>query len=168
MQNLTQTSTQHPTKNPNQSPIIACDIGLKRIGLATIIEGIILPLEPIFRKNRNQAAQDLREVLQKRGAKTLIVGLPEDIQDKQNAIFSQATPSQNPTSTRIKHFISLLDCASLSCEVVFVDESFSSHFALQSLSHTTKSTRKKASKDGRLDSLAACEILRRYIASLAT
>ena len=140
---------QNLSQNPNQSPIIACDIGLKRIGLATIIEGIILPLEPIFRKNRNQAAQDFRKILQKRGAKRLIVGLPEDIQDKQNA---------SP----------LLDCASLSCEVVFVDESFSSQFALENLSHATKSTRKKASKDGRLDSLAACEILRRYIASLAT
>ncbi|MGX2972085.1 RuvX/YqgF family protein [Helicobacter sp. T3_23-1059] len=159
---------QNLSQNHNQSPIIACDIGLKRIGLATIIEGIILPLEPIFRKNRNQAAQDLRKILQKRGAKRLIVGLPEDIQDKQNASPNDTTLSQNPTSTRIKHFISLLDCASLSCEVVFVDESFSSQFALENLSHATKSTRKKASKDGRLDSLAACEILRRYIASLAT
>ena len=166
---------QNLSQNPNQSPIIACDIGLKRIGLATIIEGIILPLEPIFRKNRNQASQDLRKVLQKRGAKTLIVGLPEDIEDiedikiaKQNVMSSQAISSQNPTTARIKHFISLLDCASLSCEVVFVDESFSSHYALENLAHATKSTRKKASKDGRLDSLAACEILRRYIASLST
>lgn len=171
---------------PKSSVIIACDVGLKRIGLATLTNGIVLPLEPIIRKNRNQAARDLREVLQMRGANKLIVGLPlyQHTQDtnsqnpqKKSQQKSQTTKdssktkssigvldsSTSPTSVRIKHFIGLLDCASMCCEVVYVNEDFSSIIALENLSHTTKSARKKSTKDGRLDSLAACEILRRYL-----
>lgn len=163
---------------PKSSVIIACDVGLKRIGLATLLNGIVLPLEPIIRKNRNQAARDLREVLQMRGADKLIVGLPlyqhtqdinsqnpqkESQQTSQNPTDSSLDSSTNPTSVRIKHFIGLLDCASMCCEVVYVNEDFSSIIALEKLSHTTKSARKKSTKDGRLDSLAACEILRRYL-----
>lgn len=175
---------------PKSSVIIACDVGLKRIGLATLTNGIVLPLEPIIRKNRNQAARDLREVLQMRGVNKLIVGLPlyqhtqdissqnpqkESRQKSQNPtgssnaksgidfIDSSLDSSTNPTSVRIKHFIGLLDCASMCCEVVYVNEDFSSIIALENLSHTTKSARKKSVKDGRLDSLAACEILRRYL-----
>ncbi|WP_115519444.1 Holliday junction resolvase RuvX [Helicobacter sp. MIT 01-3238] len=175
---------------PKSSVIIACDVGLKRIGLATLTNGIVLPLEPIIRKNRNQAARDLREVLQMRGVNKLIVGLPlyqhtQDINsqnpqkesqqtsqnhtDSSNAksgidfIDSSLDSSTNPTSVRIKHFIGLLDCASMCCEVMYVNEDFSSIIALENLSHTTKSARKKSVKDGRLDSLAACEILRRYL-----
>lgn len=175
---------------PKSSVIIACDVGLKRIGLATLTNGIVLPLEPIIRKNRNQAARDLREVLQMREANKLIVGLPlyqhtQDINlqnpqkesqqksqnptDSSNAksgidfLDSSLDSSTNPTSVRIKHFIGLLDCASMCCEVVYVNEDFSSIIALENLSHTTKSARKKSAKDGRLDSLAACEILRRYL-----
>lgn len=163
---------------PKSSVIIACDVGLKRIGLATLLNGIVLPLEPIIRKNRNQAARDLREVLQMRGADKLIVGLPlyqhtqdinsqnpqkESQQTSQNPTDSSLDSSTNPTSVRIKHFIGLLDCASMCCEVVYVNEDFSSIIALENLSHTTKSARKKSTKDGRLDSLAACEILRRYL-----
>lgn len=175
---------------PKSSVIIACDVGLKRIGLATLTNGIVLPLEPIIRKNRNQAARDLREVLQMRSVNKLIVGLPlyqhaQDINlqnpqkesrqksqnptDSSNAkssidfIDSSLDSSTNPTSVRIKHFIGLLDCASMCCEVAYVNEDFSSIIALENLSHTTKSARKKSAKDGRLDSLAACEILRRYL-----
>lgn len=171
---------------PKSSVIIACDVGLKRIGLATLLNGIVLPLEPIIRKNRNQAARDLREVLQMRGANKLIVGLPlyqhtQDINSQNPQKESQQTSqnptdssnakssldfvdsSTNPTSVRIKHFIGLLDCASMCCDVVYVNEDFSSIIALENLSHTTKSARKKSTKDGRLDSLAACEILRRYL-----
>ena len=175
---------------PKSSVIIACDVGLKRIGLATLTNGIVLPLEPIIRKNRNQAARDLREVLQMRGVNKLIVGLPlyQHTQDtnsqnpqKKSQQKTQATTdssktkpsigvldssldsSTSPTSVRIKHFIRLLDCASMCCEVVYVNEDFSSIIALENLSHTTKSARKKSTKDGRLDSLAACEILRRYL-----
>ena len=35
--------------------IFGVDFGLKRIGLATITENIIIPLPPIIRKNRKQA-----------------------------------------------------------------------------------------------------------------
>lgn len=188
---------------PKSNVIVACDVGLKRIGLATFINDIVLPLEPIIRKNRNQAARDLRQILQMRGANKLIVGLPlykhpqdipqepqEEHQEKKNQQEPQKKPqpkSQNPaihsskaksnidfadsssiidssaTATRIKHFIGLLDCPSVCCEVVYVNEDFSSIIALENLSHTTKSARKKSAKDGRLDSLAACEILRRYL-----
>ena len=175
-------------KQPKSSTLIACDVGLKRIGLATFINGIVLPLEPIIRKNRNQAARDLREVLQMRGASKLIVGLPryepnqhtqepqKELQEPQQKLqnhpidslksktdFPNIVADSSTTATRIKHFIALLDCASVCCEVEYVNEDFSSIIALENLSHTTKSARKKSTKDGRLDSLAACEILRRYL-----
>lgn len=169
------------TKN---NAIIACDVGLKRIGLATVINGVILPLEPILRKNRNQAANALATFLQNRGASVLVVGLPQyahymdclESNDSKKLLESTTlnalkdsmsnSNAKNATATRIKHFIGLLDITSIGCEVVFVNEDFSSAEAMQNLSHTTKSTRKKASKDGRLDSLAACEILRRYLVRL--
>ena len=150
--------------------IIACDVGLKRIGLATVINGIILPLEPILRKNRNQAANDLFALLRQRGASMLVVGfpksVPQDFATLSDLAQSNASIDVEAMPKRIKHFIGLLNCASIDCEVVFVDENFSSLEAMQNLSHTTKSARKKASKDGRLDSLAACEILRRYLSKL--
>ena len=58
------------------SKILACDVGLKRIGLAHIVQGIILPLKPIIRRNRNQAATELAELLAQMGVERLIIGLP--------------------------------------------------------------------------------------------
>ena len=43
----------------------ACiDVGLKRIGLAIALDGkIVIPQDAILRKNRNQAARDVKHFL---------------------------------------------------------------------------------------------------------
>ena len=58
--------------------IVGVDIGLKRIGVAISPDGkITIPTTPILRKNRNQAARDLDNMLRDNGAKILVVGLPK-------------------------------------------------------------------------------------------
>lgn len=135
------------------SKILACDVGLKRIGLAHIVQGIILPLKPIIRRNRNQAATELAELLAQMGVERLIIGLP-----------SGGLGGDTSTQKRIKHFISLLTFGG---EVVYVDEDFTSTHALESLHHAKRESRQAYRKNGVLDSLSACEILRRYLGQMA-
>lgn len=132
--------------------ILACDVGLKRIGLAVYKEGIILPLSPILRHNRNQAAKELTRLLSEREIERLIVGLPNG-----------GVAGYEDTQRRIKHFISLL---AFSGEVVFIDEDYTSNEALESLGYMKRQNRAKAQKDGRLDSLSAALILERYVQTL--
>lgn len=127
--------------------IIACDIGLKRIGIAGLIEGIILPMEPILRTNRNQAASDLSKLLKEKNAHTLIVGIPQ-------------SGNAEDTKRRIMFFVSLLET---SAKIFYVNEDCTSLEARQDLSHLKKQRRQNAQKNGRIDSLAACKILQRYL-----
>lgn len=133
----------------SSSRILACDVGLKRIGLAHIVQGIVLPLEPIMRRNRNQAAKELAELVAQMGVKRLVVGLP-----------SGGLGGDTSTQKRIKHFVGLLDFGG---EIVYVDEDFTSTHALESLSHAKRESKRAYKKNGVLDSLSACEILRRYL-----
>lgn len=125
--------------------LIACDVGLKRIGLATYQQGVVLPLEPILRINRNQAALALDSLLQERGATHLIIGLP-----------SGGVAGYKEMQRRIKHFASLL---SFSGEIVYIDEDYSSKEAADFLSHS----RARKDKSGHLDSISACIILERFL-----
>ncbi|MCX2717121.1 Holliday junction resolvase RuvX [Helicobacter sp. MIT 21-1697] len=131
--------------------ILACDVGLKRIGLATLTQGIILPLTPIIRSNRNQAAKELTNVLKERDIHILVVGMP-----------SGGEAAHSDMQKRISHFIALLDFEG---EMCFVNEDYTSSNALESLSYMKRQNRAKAQKDGRIDSLSACEILQRYMQS---
>ncbi|GMB96078.1 Holliday junction resolvase RuvX [Helicobacter sp. NHP22-001] len=124
--------------------IMACDIGLKRIGLALSVQGIILPLEPILRTSRKQASQELQALLDTKKPSCLVVGLPPE--------------NYADTRKRILHFVGLLNFA----PVVFVNECNTSLDALEHTHHLKTQKRQKARKDGTLDSLAACEILKRY------
>lgn len=124
--------------------IVGLDIGLKRIGVAICVNGVILPSNAIMRQNRKQAAKDVSALLKEKNANKLIVGIPK------------GGASQDEMSRRIKHFMNLLDTK---IEIIFVDESFSSVQA----SHKTQEKAIKSHKNGHLDSLAACEILRRYV-----
>lgn len=137
--------------------ILACDVGLKRIGLAILKANIILPLAPIIRKNREVAAKQLDSILQAQEIKVLVVGLPKlDESDKH----SKPNESISTMQRRIKHFISLLE---FSGEVHYINENYSSKEALDSISYMQSANRAKATKDGRLDSLSACVILERYM-----
>ncbi|CAM3561799.1 MULTISPECIES: Holliday junction resolvase RuvX [Helicobacter] len=137
--------------------VLALDIGLKRIGVAKAIQNIALPLPPILRKNRNQAAKEISQLLLDSKANVLVVGIP--MQKRDSALTDE--DSLATMQKRIRHFVSLLTIPP-HLEIIFLDESFSSFEALQKLED--KKSRKKAhSKDGSLDSLAALVILERYL-----
>lgn len=141
------------SKSPStESNILACDVGLKRIGLAQYTQGIVLPLPAILRKNRNQASQDLRAILAQKHIDTLVVGLP-----------SGGQANHKDTITRIKHFVGLV---AFGGEIVYVNEDYTSQEALENLNYLGRQSRALAQKDGRLDSLSACYILERYLQSL--
>ncbi len=125
--------------------ILACDVGLKRIGIATLLNGVILPLEAILRQNRNQASRDLSDLLREKNIQVLVVGKPNE--------------SYADTNARIEHFIKLLDFKG---EIVFINEDRSSIEAYENLEHLGKKNKRLAIKDGRLDSLSACRILEHY------
>ncbi|CAD7287207.1 Holliday junction resolvase RuvX [Campylobacter suis] len=119
--------------------IIALDIGLKRIGMAFSYGEVVLPLTPILRKNRNQAARDVSEAIRQREAEILVVGVP------------LGGASEDEMKRRISHFVSLLE---FDGEIFYQDEALSSFEA----SELTKDER-----DGKFDSVAAMIILKRYI-----
>ncbi len=125
--------------------ILACDVGLKRIGIAILLNGVILPLEAILRYNRNQASRDLSDLLREKNIQVLVVGKPNE--------------SYADTNARIEHFIKLLDFKG---EIVFINEDRSSIEAYENLGHLGKKNKRLAIKDGRLDSLSACRILEHY------
>ena len=120
------------------------DVGLKRIGIAISLDGkIVLPQNAILRKNRNQAAHDVKAFLTEWEIETLIVGLPKD------------GSSSEEMERRIKHFVSLME---LEIEVAYQDEQGSSFEAREMTMGDFKHK-----KDGRLDSVAAKIILERYL-----
>ncbi|MBZ7933809.1 MULTISPECIES: Holliday junction resolvase RuvX [Campylobacter] len=122
---------------------LALDIGLKRIGVALCIDKIALPLNAVLRKNRNQAAIEIKKILQEYRISLLIVGIPK------------GGSSEDEMKKRIQHFVSLLEFEK---EVVYVDESGTSKEALK---FQRANTRKK---DGKLDSLAAFIMIKDYFA----
>lgn len=126
--------------------IAALDVGLKRIGLALCLgQGVVTPYEAIIRKNRNQASREVSVFLKEWGIDTLVVGLP------------QSGSSSREMQRRIKHFVTLL---SFDGQIYFIDEYGSSLEAKERLQGVTKQK-----KDGKIDSMAACIILERYLLS---
>jgi putative Holliday junction resolvase len=124
--------------------IIAIDVGLKRIGVAfTPNQSVVVPLNAIIRKNRNQAAKDVSNLLKEYKADILVVGVPKTNEEMQR---------------RIKHFVSLIDFHG---KIEFVDESFTSNLVEEEIKGKIKYKR-----DGRIDSLAAKKILESYLISL--
>lgn len=127
--------------------MIACiDVGLKRIGIALGYKnGVIVPINAVLRQNRNQAAKDVKCILDEWNVKKLVVGIP------------LGGSSEDEMKRRISNFVNLLD---FNGEIVFFDESFSSVEA----GEFGVANHKK--KDGKLDSLSAMVILQRYFDSL--
>lgn len=124
-----------------QCKYASIDIGLKRIGVATsFLKDIVTPCTPILRKNRNQAAKEIDLFLKEWEINTLIVGYPTSSEDMKK---------------RINHFITLLK---FDGEIIFVEEDMSSIEAQESIKGIITHKR-----DGRIDSLAAKNILERYL-----
>ena len=127
--------------------LASIDVGLKRIGVAICLDGsIVLPLDAILRKNRNQAARDVNLFLKEWEIAKLIVGLPKD------------AASSEEMQRRIEHFVSLLE---LDIPIAYQDEQSSS---IEAKELTKGVFRHK--KDGKIDSIAAKIILERYLARI--
>ena len=120
--------------------IMAIDVGLKRIGVALAVGHTVMPQTPVLRKNRHQAARDVSAVLREYGAKKLVVGVP------------LGGSSEDEMRRRIEHFVSLLE---FDGAVVYQAEAMSSFEASEIYAENRR--------DGRLDSIAAMIILKRYL-----
>ena len=124
--------------------IVSLDIGLKRIGLAiTYDEKIVLPLKAVIRKNRDQAANEISLILKEKEVKKIIVGLPK------------GGSSEEEMRRRIEHFVNLLDFEG---NIEYQDEFGSSQEAIELIKGDIKIKR-----DGKIDSIAAMIILKRYL-----
>jgi putative Holliday junction resolvase len=125
--------------------IASIDVGLKRIGIAICLDGkIVFPKDAVLRKNRNQAARDVKEFLEEWEIETLVVGLPK------------GGSSEDEMERRIKHFVALLELNSIAVE--YQDEQGSSFEAKE----LTKGIFRHK-KDGKIDSIAAKIILERWL-----
>lgn len=122
--------------------IVAIDIGLKRIGLAFATDKTpAVVCNPIFRKNRDQASNDVSIFLKEKMANILVVGL------------SKGGASEDEMERRVRHFVSLLN---FDGEVFYQDE-YGTSVEASSFGFTKK--------DGKVDSVAAMLILDRFLSS---
>ncbi|MFA6629902.1 MAG: Holliday junction resolvase RuvX [Sulfuricurvum sp.] len=127
--------------------VIAIDLGLKRIGLALSYgNGLVTPMNAIERKNRNQAANDVKKVLDEYEATTVVIGIP------------MGSTTEDEMRRRVAHFMNLVE---FSGEIVYQDESHSSREAEELMKGEIRYKR-----DGRIDSLSAKIILERYLTTL--
>ena len=125
--------------------IASIDVGLKRIGVAICLDGkIVLPQDAILRKNRNQAARDIKAFLEAWEIELLVVGLPK------------GGSSEEEMERRIRHFVSLLELDNIRVE--YQDEAGSSFEAKELTQGVFRHKR-----DGKIDSIAAKIILERWL-----
>ena len=123
---------------------IAIDLGLKRIGLAYgAYKDLVTPLKAIERKNRNQAAAEVKSILKEWEAQAIVVGIP------------LGGSSEDEMRRRVEHFMKLVDFKG---EVFYQDESNSSVEAESMIKGEMKYIR-----DGRVDSISAMIILQRFL-----
>lgn len=124
--------------------MIAIDLGLKRIGLALSYgQGIVTPLRAIERKNRHQAAAEVKKVLDEYHPHTVVIGIP------------MGSTTEAEMRRRVDHFMNLVDFHG---EIAYQDESYSSQEAQELMKGEISYKR-----DGRIDSLSAKIILERYL-----
>ena len=126
---------------------IAIDLGLKRIGVALSYgNGLVTPLSAIERKNRNQAANDVKKVLNEYEATTVVIGIP------------MGSTTEDEMRRRVAHFMNLVE---FSGEIAYQDEAHSSQEAEELMKGEIRYKR-----DGRIDSLSAKIILERFLHQL--
>ncbi len=124
--------------------IIALDIGLKRIGVAYSPDGkTAVPLKAVLRRNRNQAAEEIKRLLEEWEVRKVVVGIP------------LGGSSEMEMKRRITHFMQLVDFDGAVC---YEDETGSSKEAEELIRGEMRHIR-----DGRIDSIAAMLILQRYL-----
>ena len=115
---------------------IAIDLGLKRIGIAYSPDAnMVIPLDAIERKNRDQASKAVKAVLDEWEVDAVVIGIP------------MGGSSEDEMRRRVAHFMNLVD---FNGKIFFQDESDSSIEAEELMKGKMRYKR-----DGRVDSIAA-------------
>jgi putative Holliday junction resolvase len=97
----------------------------------------------VERKNRNQAANEVKKVLDEYQPNKVVVGIP------------MGSATEDEMRRRVAHFMNLVEFTG---EIVYQDESYSSQEAEALMKGEIRYKR-----DGRIDSLSAMIILERYL-----
>jgi len=121
--------------------LVGIDYGRKRTGLAVYREGLVLPSEPVF-GSWNDICARVRALLEEYGSMEIVLGLPLSASGKPTEL-----------SREVEQFAVKLSESGY--RVKLVNEVRTSAEALR-LSG-------KTDRKGHVDSLAACEILKRYL-----
>ena len=130
--------------------MLGLDIGDSTIGVAASDpSGIIcVPVGVIKRKSKVEDMAELQKIIEDRNVGTIVIGLPLDINGE-----------LGPQAKKVKKYTSNIRKAT-DCEIVFVDERFTSKMA----NNTLKTLNVKRGKEkGYEDALAASYILELYI-----
>lgn len=131
--------------------ILALDVGDKTVGLAISdeLQIIVTTLNTIFRTSKLEDRDKLKEIIDKYGVKTLVVGLPKNMDG-----------SLGPQAKKVKKYMDFMKKNLDDIEIVYVDERLTTVSATRVLIDTNvrRENRKKY-----VDSIAANYILRTYL-----
>jgi len=134
--------------------IIAIDYGLKRVGLA-ICDELHISITPlkVLQTDSDKFWDELMNTIRHENASAIVIGIPERLDNQKTEVI-----------LKIEEFISDLKGKS-SLDIYEFDESFSTKRALETMISIGKS-RKKRSKKGSKDNIAAAIILRDFLDEL--
>lgn len=135
--------------------ILAIDYGLKRVGLAVCDELhiSITPLK-VLQTGSHDFWDDLLKVIKSENSSAIVVGFPQRLDNQKTEVIQ-----------KIEEFISILKEKAL-LDIYKFDESFSTKRALETMISIGKS-KKKRSKKGSKDNIAAAIILRDFLDEVA-
>lgn len=134
--------------------ILAIDYGKKRTGLAVTdpMQIIATPLVTVETKNLYEF---IKEYMSQNEVEKVVVGMPLQMSGEPSESFKYIEPFVN----RLKK--------SLSCEIIYHDERFTSKIALQSMI-TAGSKKSERREKGNIDKISASIILQSYMESLSS
>ncbi|MBN1383779.1 MAG: Holliday junction resolvase RuvX [Elusimicrobia bacterium] len=128
--------------------ILAIDYGKKRIGLAVCSTSIPTPLKPILTESTDEILLKISEIINEYSVSEVVIGLPLNMND-----------TEGEMATEVRKFASKIE-KKFGLKIVFADERLTSKEAEKKLAETEKSWRKRK---GKIDSAAACLILKSYL-----
>ncbi len=136
----------------NNAPLLGIDLGEKRIGVALALmpERIAVPLVVLTPPDEQALIDEIKKLMQRYSAQTLVVGLPVDLND-----------TQGVAAQKIRARVERLQ-KQTGGEWIFWDESYTTREATDFLIQSKVSRRKRKEV---IDKLAAQTILKSYLDS---
>ena len=139
---------------------LAIDLGTRRIGLAMSDEGgrWATPLEVLFVTDPQQAIDPILKLIKTEAVKRLVVGLPLNMDDSTG-------PAARSTIIWTTGLAASAASASITLEIIYIDERLSSFAAEQQLSERKKAGEKltQKRKKQQLDAVAAAGFLQAFL-----